>query len=128
MSERCDYCGRFTALVDYGAEWGTEWVCSQQRRHAVADPEHWTVPDLDAFGCRWLGPEPGHEDEGYTCTTHNMPWGECVEPSDQSHVMRCPGCDCEPVGWAPHNGQGDCPPKPLPTDPSPEHTQRSADR
>jgi hypothetical protein len=26
-------------------------------------------------------------------------------------VMRCPGCDCDPVGWAPHNGQGDCPPK-----------------
>lgn len=25
--------------------------------------------------------------------------------------MRCPGCDCEPVGYAPHNGRGDCPPK-----------------
>lgn len=24
--------------------------------------------------------------------------------------MRCPGCDCEPVGYAPHNGKGDCPP------------------
>lgn len=23
-------------------------------------------------------------------------------------VMRCPGCDCEPVGYAPHNGRGDC--------------------
>lgn len=27
-------------------------------------------------------------------------------------VMRCPGCDCDPVGYAPHNGKGDCPPKP----------------
>lgn len=27
------------------------------------------------------------------------------------NMFRCPGCDCEPVGYAPHNGQGDCPPK-----------------
>ena len=27
-------------------------------------------------------------------------------------VVRCPGCDCDPVGYAPHNGKGDCPPKP----------------
>ena len=24
-----------------------------------------------------LDPETGHEDEGYSCSTHNMPWGEC---------------------------------------------------
>lgn len=24
-------------------------------------------------------PDPGHEDEGYGCATHNMPWGECAD-------------------------------------------------
>lgn len=31
--------------------------------------------------CQKLDPEVGHEDEGYSCTTHNMPWGECPPPS-----------------------------------------------
>lgn len=26
-------------------------------------------------------------------------------------AMACPGCDCDPVGYAPHNGLGDCPPR-----------------
>lgn len=35
--------------------------------------------------CSKLYPEVGHEDEGYTCTTHNMPWDECPHRSgDQS--------------------------------------------
>lgn len=45
MKERCGYCGRFMALVDYGAEYGVEWVCSQQAKHVQDDPEHWTTPD-----------------------------------------------------------------------------------
>lgn len=31
--------------------------------------------------CQKLDPEVGREDEGYSCTTHNMPWGECPPPS-----------------------------------------------
>ncbi|OYO16298.1 hypothetical protein CGZ94_04985 [Enemella evansiae] len=26
-------------------------------------------------------PDSGHEDEGYSCSTHNMPWGECLPQS-----------------------------------------------
>ena len=44
---RCGYCGRFMADVDYGLEYGSEWVCSKQLDHIVADPEHWTVGTLD---------------------------------------------------------------------------------
>jgi|SRR6185312_14491429 len=47
MAERCPYCGRFMADVDYGAEYGSEWVCSKQFDHIVADPEHWSVGSLD---------------------------------------------------------------------------------
>lgn len=32
-----------------------------------------------------------------------------LEPESGERQMRCPGCDCEPVGYAPHNGKGDCP-------------------
>lgn len=39
---KCDYCGRFMSLVDFGAAYGTEWVCSQQAKHVADDPEHWT--------------------------------------------------------------------------------------
>lgn len=42
-AQRCSYCGRFMALVDYGAEFGTDWVCSKQAEHILADPEHWSV-------------------------------------------------------------------------------------
>ena len=45
--ERCGYCGRFMSLVDYGAEFGSEWVCSRQFDHIVSDPEHWTIGSLD---------------------------------------------------------------------------------
>jgi hypothetical protein len=34
-------------LEDYGAEYGSEWVCSKQFDHIVADPDHWTVGTLD---------------------------------------------------------------------------------
>lgn len=34
-----------------------------------------------------------------------------VRNLDPKDMFRCPGCDCEPVGYAPHNGLGDCPPK-----------------
>lgn len=36
--------------------------------------------------CHIEGPETAHEDEGYSCTTHNMPWDECPhhEPGDLS--------------------------------------------
>lgn len=34
-----------------------------------------------------------------------------IRTLDPKDVFRCPGCDCEPVGYAPHNGLGDCPPK-----------------
>ncbi len=83
-AEQCPYCGRFMALVDYGAEHGTELVCSKQRQHALSDPEHWTVPELDALGCRWQRPEGGHEHEGYSFWVHNAPWGECLNsaPAD----------------------------------------------
>jgi len=47
---KCDYCGRYMSLVDYGAEWGTDWVCSQQAKHIEDDPEHWSTPD-DCGGC-----------------------------------------------------------------------------
>ena len=47
MAEQCGYCGRFMAVVDYGAEYGSEPVCSKQFDHIVADPEHWTVGTLD---------------------------------------------------------------------------------
>ena len=33
--------------VDYGAHYGTEFVCSKQFDHMVADPEHWTIGSLD---------------------------------------------------------------------------------
>ncbi|WP_152545384.1 hypothetical protein [Microbacterium sp. CH12i] len=35
------------AAIDYGLSYGTEWVCSKQFDHIVADPAHWTVSDLD---------------------------------------------------------------------------------
>ena len=47
MAEPCPYCGRFMAFVDLGAFYGTEWVCSQQFEHIVADPDHWTIGSLD---------------------------------------------------------------------------------
>jgi hypothetical protein len=47
MSAQCGYCGRYMALVDYGVEYGTGWVCSRQTEHIVADPEHWTIGSLD---------------------------------------------------------------------------------
>lgn len=31
--------------------------------------------------CTRQYPEVGHEDEGYSCSTHNMPWGECDHQS-----------------------------------------------
>lgn len=43
--ERCDYCGRYMAFEDYGADYGCEWVCSRQADHILADPEHWTLSD-----------------------------------------------------------------------------------
>lgn len=71
-------------------------------------------------------------DEGYYCGHRWMPdpsdaepddWHECAIPKwrhqDRPHkcscnatepTVRCPGCDCDPVGYAPHNGKGDCPP------------------
>lgn len=50
MAEKCGYCGRYMALVDYGTEYGSEWVCSQQDKHIEADPDHWTTPD-DCQAC-----------------------------------------------------------------------------
>ncbi len=47
MSEQCGYCGRFMAFVDYGVEFGSEWVCSRQEEHIAADPEHWLIGSLD---------------------------------------------------------------------------------
>lgn len=47
MSEQCGYCGQYMTLVDYGAEAGSEWVCSRQTEHIVADPEHWTIGSLE---------------------------------------------------------------------------------
>lgn len=47
MAERCEDCGRFMSSVDYGADFGTELVCSRQFEHIVADPEHWTIGSLD---------------------------------------------------------------------------------
>lgn len=48
MAEKCGYCGRFMKLIDYGAEYGTEWVCSRQDYHVAADPEHWSIGSLDS--------------------------------------------------------------------------------
>lgn len=28
---------------DYDWEYGDEWACSQQAKHILADPEHWSV-------------------------------------------------------------------------------------
>lgn len=47
MSEQCGYCGRFMAIVDYGAEYGSEAVCSNQEQHVADDPEHWTIGSLE---------------------------------------------------------------------------------
>jgi len=47
MGEPCPYCGRFMARLDYGIEFGEEWVCSRQFEHIVADPDHWTIGTLD---------------------------------------------------------------------------------
>lgn len=46
MAEQCGYCGRYMALVDYGLEFGSEWVCSRQIYHIAADPEHWSIDSL----------------------------------------------------------------------------------
>ena len=33
--------------------------------------------------CQKQYPEVGHEDEGYSCSTHNMAWDECPHrPTD----------------------------------------------
>lgn len=46
-AEQCPYCGRFMSLVDYGVEYGTEWVCSRTVWHIATDPEHWTIGSLE---------------------------------------------------------------------------------
>jgi hypothetical protein len=48
VAERCKYCGRFMSRVDFGAEFGSEWVCTSLFfNHMVADPEHWSAGSLD---------------------------------------------------------------------------------
>lgn len=43
--------------------------------------------------CLRLDPEVGLEHEGYSCSTHNMPWGECTPRPDAVdgpvHASRC---------------------------------------
>lgn len=46
-AEQCGYCGRFMGVVDYGAEYGTELVCSRTDWHIAADPAHWTIGSLE---------------------------------------------------------------------------------
>lgn len=31
-----------------------------------------------------------------------------LDQQNDNHQIRCPGCDTDPVGYAPHNGEGDC--------------------
>ena len=46
VAERCGYCGRFMRLVEFGAEYGSEWVCARQDWHIAADPAHWSIGSL----------------------------------------------------------------------------------
>jgi len=48
---------------DFGAEYGSEWVCSQQRQHILDDPEHWSVYVVDhdlGDGKTYTGPISAH--------------------------------------------------------------------
>lgn len=55
---------------------------------------------------------------GHVARVHDFDARRAERVADEVHAahecreMRCPGCDCDPVGYAPHNGKGDCPPKP----------------
>jgi len=33
--------------------------------------------------CIKVAPDPGHEDEGYSCVTHNCAWDECPTQTEQ---------------------------------------------
>ena len=51
------------------------WRVGAALSAALADP----APVEQQDECVRLGPEVGHEDEGYSCVTHNMPWDECTQ-------------------------------------------------
>ena len=48
--------------------------------------------------CIKVAPDPGHEDEGYSCVTHNCAWDECLG----SHYLttRKPECRCQIIAPA----------------------------
>lgn len=61
-------------------------------RHTSRCHPTWRVLHLGVPGtprplnsCQRLAPEVGHEREGYSCSTHNMPWGECPKPGGSDH-------------------------------------------
>lgn len=57
---------------------------------------------------------------GYYSNDHDDSWTptwRCSQSHDKQissaylthgSTVRCPGCDLDPVGYAPHNGKGDC--------------------
>ncbi|GAT73573.1 hypothetical protein MHM582_2067 [Microbacterium sp. HM58-2] len=57
---------------------------------------------------QWSGPWSGCEPERHQA---RMILAEIAADEHGSETTRCPGCDLDPVGYAPHNGKGDCPPK-----------------
>lgn len=69
----------FDDLSDYDRE---QWLKTSRplARAAItaALPHLSPRPDV----CMRLDPEVGHEHEGYSCSTHNMPWGECAPRPD----------------------------------------------
>lgn len=71
---RCGYCGRFMRLADYGAEFGSEWVCSQQVDHIIADPQHWSV---------WI--EEAHLEEWGIVTEQHIPAHTMTEREIRAH-------------------------------------------
>ena len=57
---------------------------ARQIRAALAGSEADTT-DTQPTGqeCIKVAPDPGHEDEGYSCVTHNCAWDECPTQTEQ---------------------------------------------
>lgn len=57
---------------------------AEYMRHCdrCGSPDHWTDDHGSGDRCVREWPDPGHEDEGYSCSTHNTPWGECTGSGD----------------------------------------------
>lgn len=105
------------ALAEQGEpEWEYRWA-REDGEHAwpfgAGDSEDGdTLDEVKAAPAH--DPEPEYFDGAHIeRRTKEVPAGPwlSVEENTPTRTIRCPGCDCEPVGYAPHNGQGDCPPK-----------------